>query len=146
MSVCFKVLFPTLWSPYLRSGTASLSPACSAKQCWITCTRTKLTGAAYDALTHLQTCKAAPKLRSLKEKLERDRTSLNLPPVSRGVSSSFINGGKEYFQLPCCVLQGVCSHSLLSTALKVGALDESLAWIREKWVPLLEQRIVALQE
>lgn len=130
----------------MRSGTASLSPACSAKQCWITCTKTKLTGAAYGALTHLQIHKAAPKPRTRKEELGREQISLNQPPVSCGVSSSSINRGKEYFLLLVVSSSKFAPTAFCPQALEVGVRSESLAGMHEKWVPLLEHRSVALQE
>lgn len=115
---------PTLWSLCLRSGTASPSPACSARPWWATCTRTRPAGAAYDAHTQLQTRKHTPTLRSpsLKgEEEERGKTSLNLPLVSRGVSSSFVNGGEERLSTSLFVLQHIFSHCWWFTGSESGS-------------------------
>ena len=85
-----QVSSPTSWSLCSRSGTASPSPACSARLWWATCTRTRLAGAASDTPTNLQ----RRQLRSLEE-MGREKTSLNAHLVSRGVSFSFIRGGEE---------------------------------------------------
>lgn len=113
---------PTLWSPCLRSGSASPSPASSARPWWVTCTRTRPAGAAYDTHTHLQTRKRTPMLRSpsLKEE-ERGKTSLNLSLVSQGVSSSFVNGGEERLSTSLFVLQHIFSHCWLFTGSESGS-------------------------
>ena len=83
--LCFSQdLSPTSWSLCLRSGTASPSPAHSARPWWATCTRTRPTGAACDTHTHLQTQRRTPTLTSLSpkevEEKKRGKTSRNLPP------------------------------------------------------------------
>lgn len=82
----FQGSSPTSWSLSLRSGSASLSPACSARPCWVTCTRTRAAGAAYGTHAHLQTHKhtrtpRSPSLReaAATEEEEWGKTSLNLP-------------------------------------------------------------------
>lgn len=121
----FQVLFPTLWSLSLRSGTASQTPARSARPWWIICTRTRHAGASYD--THkLQTHKHTPNLRSpgLKEAVERMKTSLNLYLVSWGVLSSFLSWGR-----------GVLIHLLFHPLLVALMLWK---WERSMWPGLVK--------
>lgn len=131
--VC-QVLSPTLWSLCSRSGTASPSPAYSAKLCWVTCTRTRLAGVAYYTHTHLLTHKQTPTLRSPLQEEEMEKTSPNFLVVSLGVLPSSINGGEESL----CYSLHISSQSWLLTGSKVGALEASLTWIHEKYLPLLE--------
>lgn len=74
---------PTSWSLSLMSGTVLLSPVCSAGPWWVTCTRTRPTGAACATHALLQARKRTIKLTSpsLREALEKKtgRISLNLP-------------------------------------------------------------------
>lgn len=86
---------PTSWSLCSKSGTASPSPARSARPWLVTCTRTRHAGAAYDTHAHPQTRKHTPTPRSPKGEEERGKTSLNLALVSQGIWSSFVNGGEE---------------------------------------------------
>lgn len=133
---------PTSWSLCLRSGTASPSPARSARPWWATCTRTRPAGAAYDTHTHLQTQRRTPTLTSLSlkevEEKKRGKTSRNLPPVSSDVLSSFVNGGED--PAPCLSSSIFSPAAGQSEALRVGALGG-----KERGLPLLERRTEVLQ-
>lgn len=115
---------PTSWSLCLRSGTASPSPARSARPWWATCTRTRPAGAAYDTHTHLQTQRRTPTLMSLslreeEEEKKRGKTSHNLPPMSSDVLSSFCErrrGSSSLF-----VLQHIFSRHLSITGSESGS-------------------------
>lgn len=129
----FQGSSPTSWSLSLRSGSASPSPACSARPWWVTCTRTRAAGAAYGTHVHLQTHKhtltpRSPSLReaAATEEEEWGKTSLNLPTGCWGISSSFVNSEEEYLSTSSFVLQRTFSHCWV-----VHRLWKSEHWMAE---------------
>lgn len=59
---------------------------------------------------------------------------------------SFLNGEEEHLSTSLFVLQHISSHSWMFTGSEKWEREDcSLAGISEKWLPLLEQGIVALQ-
>lgn len=130
ITIVFQVLFLASLSRFLKNGTALLTLACSAKPCWTTCTRTRLTGSACSIQARLQKNKLTPVLRAVTLKKEKEKTSLKS-------SSSFLgnvlssNVGKSY----SCIFAATPGSS---KAPKMGAV--------RGWLPLVElESNVALQ-